>query len=228
MDAGLNLDTDSPVAGPDRNRPPTVDILLLPKVKSLFHLSSGYSLARLTISILSVLTETAGSGIFLPYPISNTWNKKKTPTNGMDWITKQERSLNMREHHGALKKPMQVVVWRWEAKGMSQRALAWSVLMPSWTWACGVHKALISCWQPEITALLAELRKRALEGLQDRKEEKINSEPHGVPLTVTFLTAATFLHTALPVNIEQVGFWLWEEDALLRYAQTRCKGEWRA
>lgn len=71
----------------------------------------------------------------------------------------------------------------------------------------------------EITALAAELRKCALEGLQDREKEKINNEPHGVTFTVTLLTAATLLYMALRVNnLEQMFFWLWEEDALLRYA----------
>lgn len=144
----------------------------------------------------------------------------------MKWIKSQnKRNPIRRENHGALKKPMQVVVWRWEAKGMSQRALASSVLLPSWTWACRVHKALISCWQPEITALVAELRKHALEGLQDREEEKTNSEPHGVPFYSHFSDSS---HKALPANIEQVGFWLREDDALFRYTQTWCKREQRA
>lgn len=59
----------------------------------------------------------------------------------------------------------------------------------------------------EITALVAELRKCALEGLQDGEKEKINSEPHGVTFIVTFLTAATLLNMALRVNnSEQMGF----------------------
>lgn len=74
----------------------------------------------------------------------------------------------------------------------------------------------------EITALVAELRKCALEGLQDTEKEKINREPHGVTFIVAFLTAATFLYVALRVNnLEHTFFWLWEEDVLLRSARAQ-------
>lgn len=67
----------------------------------------------------------------------------------MDWITKKTRKPpknpqpnRRRESCGSLK-PTTVVIRRWEAKGMFQSAPALSLLMPRWTWPCGVHKALI-------------------------------------------------------------------------------------
>lgn len=58
-------------------------------------------------------------------------------------IEKNPKPNTRREPRGSLKKPTTVMVWRWEAEGMFQSAPALSLLMPSWTWPCGVHKALI-------------------------------------------------------------------------------------
>jgi len=96
-------------------------------------------LAQLTISILSVLTETAGTGIRLPLSHFQHRGKKK-----VDWIAKsqEKKPPNIRrEPCGSLKKPTTVVVRRWEAKGMFQSAAAVSLPMPSRTWPWGAHKA---------------------------------------------------------------------------------------
>lgn len=148
------------------------------------------------------------------------------------WIGSQEKKIQKtnikKEPCGCPKGANLVVVQRWEAKGMFQSAPALSFPITSWIWPCGVQQALILLLtQLETAALVAELRKCALEGLQDKEKKQINSEPHGVTFIVTSVTAATLLYMALSKQFRANVFLAVGRGCSFQHRQTQCKGKQR-